>query len=253
MNKESSRKEEPFGLWQVVILVLSVYVLGAMAAEAMLELPTEVSNLIQVTDNFICFIFLGDFFTRLYLARRKWRFLRWGWIDFISSIPMMDAFRAGRIFRLVRILRVLRTVRSAKVLLQFAMRHKARNAFASVVMVSAIMIVTSAVAILFLETGEGTNIKTAHDSLWWAFVTVTTVGYGDFYPVTFGGRLLAGVLMVIGVGLFGTFTAWVASWFINEEEEKEKEAPDRLDRIEQRLERIEQLLEEAKSPPRQHQ
>ena len=81
----------------------------------------------------------------------------------------------------------------------------------------------------------GAKIKNAEDALWWAYVTITTVGYGDLYPVTTEGRLIAAVLMTIGVGLFGTFTAYVASWFVSKkideeieetkeyEEEKEKE------------------------------
>ena len=73
------------------------------------------------------------------------------------------------------------------------------------------------------------NIKTAEDALWWSFVTVTTVGYGDLYPVTTAGRIIAAALMTVGVALFGTFTAYVASWFVQQREEQEEEE----ERIEQ--------------------
>jgi hypothetical protein len=65
-----------------------------------------------------------------------------------------------------------------------------------------------------MESSPEANIQTAEDALWWAFVTITTVGYGDKFPVSTEGRLLAIVLMTCGVGLFGTFMAFVASWFL---------------------------------------
>jgi voltage-gated potassium channel len=68
----------------------------------------------------------------------------------------------------------------------------------------------------------GSNIRTAEDALWWAYVTITTVGYGDKYPVTSEGRIIAVALITVGVGLFGTFTAFVASWFVEKREEEEE-------------------------------
>jgi voltage-gated potassium channel len=76
--------------------------------------------------------------------------------------------------------------------------------------------VVSAISVLHFEAeiSDG-NIKTAEDALWWAFATITTVGYGDKYPVTLEGRFVAGVLMCVGVGLFGTFSGFFAAWFLS--------------------------------------
>jgi voltage-gated potassium channel len=76
------------------------------------------------------------------------------------------------------------------------------------------MILFASVTILELEDTPDANIKTAEDAIWWAYATITTVGYGDKYPVTTGGRIIAAMLMTTGVGLFGTFTAYVSSWFV---------------------------------------
>ena len=73
------------------------------------------------------------------------------------------------------------------------------------------------IAVLHFETDPESNIRTAEDALWWAFATITTVGYGDCYPVTWEGRLIATILMCAGVGLFGTFSAFLAAWFIGSE------------------------------------
>ncbi len=72
-------------------------------------------------------------------------------------------------------------------------------------------------AILHLETNHESNIHSAADAMWWSFVTVTTVGYGDHFPVTPSGRVLAAVLMIAGIGLFGTFTAYIATAFLSTE------------------------------------
>ena len=85
------------------------------------------------------------------------------------------------------------------------------------------MIIFSAVAILQVETAPNSNIKTAEDAIWWAYATITTVGYGDVFPVTTEGRIIAAALMTVGVGLFGTFTAFLASWFVTEKKQEDTE------------------------------
>jgi voltage-gated potassium channel len=87
--------------------------------------------------------------------------------------------------------------------------------------VSITLTIFSAIAILHLENVPESNIKTAVDALWWSFVTITTVGYGDKYPVTPEGRAIAILLMTAGVGLFGTFTGLVASYFVEPEQKRE--------------------------------
>ena len=79
------------------------------------------------------------------------------------------------------------------------------------------MVIFSSIAILQVEDTTNSNIKTAEDAIWWAYVTVTTVGYGDKFPVTTEGRIIAAALMTVGVGLFGTFTGFLASYFVSDQ------------------------------------
>ncbi len=215
--------KEPVTIFQIVILVLSVYVLIALFVQGMFDLSVEMDSLLMKIDFLICLVFQADFFHRLYQAPSKARFLRWGWIDFVSSIPMLTSSRAGLMFRVVKIFRILRAFRSGKVLLQYLMRNRTHNTFVTVAAIFCIVVMGGSVSILNIEKGyEGSNIKTPSDALWWSIVTLTTVGYGDRYPVSDNGRVVAAILMTVGVGLFGTFTGFVASMFVEPDIKREE-------------------------------
>ena len=122
-------KEEKFSLFQIVIFVLSIYVLISLAVSAFTMLSPEVEKLLNYIDFGICIVFLVDFIIRFKQAEDKFKFMKWGWIDLISSIPAIDFLRAGRILRLIRLLRLLRAFRSTKILLNHVFRHKAHGIF----------------------------------------------------------------------------------------------------------------------------
>jgi voltage-gated potassium channel len=223
MNSPKTNAKEQINGEQMLILVLSVYVLAALLVETLMTLPAEVARLLDVVDNIICVVFLWDFFFRLKRAENKLAFLKWGWIDFVSSIPNLDVLRWGRAVRLARLFRILRAIRSIKTLGTAIFAHRAKGAFLSASLMAALVIVFSSIVVLNCETADNSNIKTAGDALWWAAATVTTVGYGDHYPVTSGGRIVGALLMLAGIGLFGTFTAFIASLFVESHgHEKEK-------------------------------
>ncbi len=216
MIKTTATDTEKLGFLNLLIIVLSIYVLVALLADTFFKLPPEVSRILNIADNAICFVFLWDFGVRLYRAPNKLKFMQWGWIDLLSSIPTLDMMRAGRMLRLIRLLRILRAFRSTRHLVQHIFRRRTQGALTAAAIIAVLMIIFSSIAILQVEVDVNSNIKTAEDALWWAYVTITTVGYGDKYPVTTEGRMIAALLMTVGVGLFGTFTAWLASWFVGE-------------------------------------
>lgn len=222
MDNSDATEAPRLSFFQLLILILSIYVLCALFVQVVFELPPGVEVLIDRLDFAICLVFIADFFVRLYKAPSKLSFLKWGWIDLVSSIPMFDFMRWGRMVRIVRILRILRAFRSTKILLAYLFKNRAKGAFATVATISIVMVMFSSIAILNLEDTPEANIKTPSDALWWAFVTITTVGYGDRFPVTHEGRIIAALLMTAGVGLFGTFTAYVASLFMEAEHKKEE-------------------------------
>jgi voltage-gated potassium channel len=126
-----------------------------------------------------------------------------------------QVLRVGRVVRLFRILRILRGVRSARVIMGMLFRHRARGALAAALLMGFVLLVVCSIAILNVETAPRSNIRTAEDALWWGVSTMTMGGYGDCYPVTTAGRLVAVVLMTAGMALFGVFTAYVAALFLD--------------------------------------
>lgn len=213
-------KENKLGFLNLMVLALSIYVLGALLVDTFFKLEPEVSRLLNRIDDLICVFFLYEFCVRFYQAENKLQFMKWGWIDLLSSIPTLEYFRPGRVLRLFRILRILRAFRSIKHLLQHVFARRVKGTFTTVAIFAALMLVFSSIAILQVEDDPTSNIKTAEDALWWSYVTITTVGYGDRYPVTTEGRIIAAILMTTGVGLFGTFTGFIASWFVEERQEE---------------------------------
>ncbi len=218
-------------IFQIFMVVLSIYVLIALYVDFTFNLDPKTKSMIDTVDFIICIIFQGDFFYRLHKAPSKRAFLKWGWIDFIASIPWLSSFRSAKMIRTFRILRLLRAFRSGKLLLQFLLRNRSQNTFVTVAVISCFLALVGSMAILGLEKDvAGSNIKNASDALWWAAVTVTTVGYGDRFPVTDGGRIVAAILMTAGVGLFGTFTGFVASLFVEPDIKREENQLNELTR-----------------------
>ena len=205
------------GFLEIIVLILSVYVLGALLAQAAFHFSPEVNALLGRIDFFVCFVFFADFCVRFRRAPAKLRFLKWGWIDLISSIPAFDVLRWGRLIRVVRIIRILRAFRSMEHLVAYLYRNRTKSLVGTAALCAILLMIFSCIAILTVETDRNSNIKTPFDAIWWSITTMTTVGYGDKYPVTVEGKVVAIVLMITGVGLFGVLTGLFARLFVEPE------------------------------------
>ncbi len=236
-------------VWQIAMLILCVYVLLAMAVQALFNLPEQVSAALDQIDFAVCMLFLLDFFFQFFTAESKLAYMKWGWIDLVSSIPNLQIMRWGRMFRIVRILRILRGVRSTRLMFQIMFTNRSQGVFASTAITCFILVIFATIAVLLCETAPNANIKNAGDAFWWAFSTITTVGYGDFYPVSAEGRIIAAVLMTAGIALFGTFTAYVASWFFeaagDSQAKTDEQMLEELHKLNEKFDRIEKKLSET--------
>ena len=223
---EAAKRLNPL---EIITLILSIYVLVALLIQSLILLPPDAVVLLDRIDWLICIVFLTDFFVRFTQAPSKLGFLKWGWIDFVSSIPVVGVFRVGRVVRIIRVVRLLRAFRSTKNLLVYLLRERKITSLAAATTVSLVLVIFAAIGVLQFETtAPGSNIKTAGDAFWWAFATVTTVGYGDKFPVSTEGRIVACIVMAIGVGLFGSFTGFIASLFVEPELAQDESAHERV-------------------------
>lgn len=231
MTRAQTAQSKPTGKnvtpYQLFMLVLCAWALLILAAGVFTQWSESTRTILGYADTAVCVIFFGDFLKSLWEAPRKFHYLRtWGWIDLLSSIPVADPLRWGRAARALRILRVVRGVKSARKMAHFVFERREQSAFFSTVLLSLLLLVSGSIAILEFEGAAGGNIASAEDALWWAVSTMTTVGYGDRYPITAEGRLIAVFLMTAGVGTFGVLAGLVASWFLSpaaEEADQDRE------------------------------
>jgi len=230
--------------FQLIILILSVYVLIVFAIQTFVrDLSPDTTGILDKIDFIVCIFFLWDFFLRFWKAPSKLEFMKWGWIDLISSIPILilPASNHIRMLRIVRLFRILRAFRSTKIIAHFLYRNRARTGVISVVLISFLVAIFAAIAELNLETSPESNIKTSEDALWWAFSTITTVSC-EKYPVTEAGRVVALFLMAAGVCLFGCITAYIATVFLEPlQKEEESEVKQVLEEMRLLREKIEAL------------
>ncbi|WP_407334244.1 ion transporter [Enterovibrio sp. 27052020O] len=247
LDKLDKALPETVSPFQIAVLVLSVFVVLSLMVEVLFPLSDETREILLYVDTLICGVFFIDFVQQFRAAKSKLEYMKWGWLDLISCIPLMDVNQFARILRVVRL---IRAIKSISMLTHAISENKASSSLHFLIASSLIMMVFGSIYVLYLERGiPGANIQTAADAFWWTFITITTVGYGDFYPVTLEGRIVAILLITMGVGMFGSFTAVFASWLIvepknAESDEREQRSLDKESQERAELQAEVQLLRE---------
>jgi voltage-gated potassium channel len=159
-------------------------------------------------------VFIAEFSTRLWAAESRRAYVRGHWIDLVSCIPPTRWLRWFRLFRLLRLVRAFAGVGRALTSLDRMRRHKG---LVWLVVAWIGVMVLCAVGMFISENGTNPAIHDPIDALWWGLTTMTTVGYGDVYPVTPEGRFAAAVLMILGIGLYSLITATVTSFLLSDD------------------------------------
>ena len=202
-----------------VLSILNIVLLYAVNDKSL-------DNVLLIMNFVFSVTFLIDFFLRLSTAPSKstYFFRQYGWADLLASLPVAQL----KILRLFRVLRVYRLLREygARNILRSLRRDRAGSALYMLLFLGMLVLEFGSFGMLLIEqNAAGANITTSSDALWFVIETISTVGYGDQYPVTNGGRILGSIIIVIGVGIFGTFTGYLANFFLSS---KKTAAPDEL-------------------------
>lgn len=213
MIKISLLKNRNFiAVYEIAMALLAIVVVVILVIDLSYNLPENITSKFSIVDNIIVVIFAIDYFTRLFLAKDKAKFFKSNIIDLISIIPLNSAFQSIRILRLSRLLKFIKIFRAVALILKFRKyidRFLKTNNFNYIIWITLLTLFLGTIGIHF---AEGIPIGNA---LWWGFVTITTVGYGDISPVTPIGRIIAGIIMLVGIGFLGMLTGTIATFFLN--------------------------------------
>jgi voltage-gated potassium channel len=191
--------------WDEFLTSLAVVYLFAFSYPAFVDpVPNETEQILSSIQWFVWVMFALDVSVGLARSTDRTRYLKAHPIEIISvALPML------------RPLRLLRLVTIGSLVIQRIAVGKQFSIAIKVFLFSILIAYISAVQITIIERPiEGSNIKSFGDGLWWALTTVTTVGYGDRFPTSNEGRILAFALMLVGISLVGVITASVAAWFV---------------------------------------
>ena len=222
----------------ILVLILTIFSLAIMVVQILLRPDSPAFALVNAYNNLSCFFFLFDFAMHMIAEPRNRDYFigQRGYFDLLGSIPSFGLSQYTailRIFRLSRLFRLRRFMNpeNRKLLRDEILNNRGSYAALLTVILAGLVISTASIFVLLFESqSPDANITTGGDSLWWAIVTITTVGYGDKYPVTPGGRLTAVFVMFSGVGIIGALASILASFLIPPAKPAEKpEEPQPVD------------------------
>jgi len=233
---------QPYDIFMVGLALLSVV---NLIMYIFLEDEVLMSTIWSI-DLLLSGFFFIDFLRRLYGAPSRFRyfFLGYGWADLLASLPFPQ-FKLLRLIRIIKAYLLVKRIGGERVIHQLK-ASRASNALYLMFFLIILLLEFGSIAVLSAEQSNPTaNINTASDAIWWVYVTITTVGYGDLYPTTTAGRLLGALVMMVGVGLFAVLTGYLANKFLpTSSDSAERDADKTLARVHAELAEIKQTLAE---------
>jgi voltage-gated potassium channel len=209
---DSGLKDPGFEIFIAALSILSIVNLVLIFAID----DEDLSNVLWAMNAVLSIVFIADFLYRLFTADSKRTYLvrQLGWADLLASLPLPQV-KVVRLFRLLRVVRLMRAY-GARSILRSLVADRAGSALMSMLLLGILVLEFGSFSVLLMEKDtDGSNITTASDALWWVVVTMSTVGYGDQFPVSLAGRILGVAVIMIGVGIFGTFTGFLANFFLS--------------------------------------
>lgn len=207
-------------LYELMMMLLSIVSVVLALMLMIKDLEPGVQRLLRSFDLIVCGVFFLAFVSGFWRADNKWQYTKAHWFDLAAAIPFSESLR---LLRVVQVYRVIRILYLTKGRFDFRFVSRLGNTVAGLLLLELLIIFIGSFVVFYLETGlPNAPITEPEEAIWWALVTVSTVGYGDFYPITDVGRLAASVLIVIGVGNYGLLSGYFAQQFLGRDEEEEE-------------------------------
>jgi voltage-gated potassium channel len=204
-------------VWDLFLMLLGFLYLAVFSLEVLADLSNSQVAILETASFAIFIVFACDVVFRFASSYKQLTSLK-GWIDFLKLNWLGIVALFAPMMRSLAALRVLVVLRGLAPFLQS--RVSKLSFYVGVAL--PLVIYTASLSVLEAEQyNSEANIKTLSDAIWWSLVTVTTVGFGDRYPVTAEGRTVASFLIFVGIALFSTLTAVIASWVLAEKVKSE--------------------------------
>ena len=206
-------------LFSIIIQILILISVVTFSMETIPDLEPETRVMLRYVELFTVIVFTIEYMLRIYVAENKPRFVFsfFGIIDFLAILPFYLAIgvdlRSLRALRFLRLFRIFKLVRYNKAMNQFSRAIKSsKEQIFLFIFVTLILVYFAAVGIYYFESeAQPEHFSSIFDSLWWAIITLTTVGYGDVYPITVGGKVFTFVILMIGLGIVAIPTGIISS------------------------------------------
>lgn len=243
-NERSELKSIGYEIFIGLLSILSIVNLVLLYAAQEKSLDT----VLTVMNALFSVIFVVDFIYRIATAPSAgaYFFRHFGWADLLASVPLAQ-FKILRVFRLVRVYRLLRDV-GIRTVGRALIKDRAGSSLYILLLMGILVLEFGSLTILAVEEGSpGANITTASDAIWYTIATISTVGYGDQYPVTDAGRMIGTGIIIVGVGIFGTFTGFLANFFLSPKKKVSAPPVDEADSRTATVERLRLSLEESEA------
>lgn len=205
-----------FSIFIQSLILISII---AFSIETIPDLKPKMRSILRVFEYFCVTIFTAEYLLRIYVADRKLKFIFsfFGIIDLLAILPFYLSFgfdlRSLRALRFLRLFRVFKLIRYNSAMNHFIRAIKSvKEEIYLFIIITVILMYFSAVGIYYFENeAQPEHFSSIFDSLWWAIITLTTVGYGDVYPVTVGGKVFTGFILLIGLGIVAIPTGIISS------------------------------------------
>lgn len=228
-------------IYEIFIAILSLIACIIIIIQSTLDLQNDVAYILDIVDNAIWLIFVLDYLVRFVKSDNKIKFIKNNKIDLLSILPFNSIFQSLRMFRFAKVLRLAKLAKIARFLVLIYKFKSRADKFLCTNNFQYILLIT--IVTVFLGAGGicVTENKTFGDALWWSFVTTTTVGYGDISPSTDEGRIIASILMLVGIGFVGMLTGTISTYFLSNKSKHKTYKNEAIETIQERLNDFESL------------
>lgn len=216
LESNHSKRGKRFGFFIQFLIILSVV---TFSIETLPDLKPQTRVVLNAIELFCVVVFTFEYLGRIYVAEKKTKFIFsfFGIIDLLAILPFYLSFgidlRSLRLLRIFRLFRLLKLARYNKAMVQFTRAMMmAKEQIILFMAITLVLIYFAAVGIYYFENqAQPEHFSSIFDSLWWSIVTLTTVGYGDVYPITVGGRIFTFIILLIGLGIVAIPTGIISS------------------------------------------